>query len=544
MSGEATETTEAVGRPARRAPNSWLRVLIGLAVFGAAAGGCGWLVMRYLNARPVDLREHTSALAGVAEEILITLHIPKEKLVRGDAQAEEDAKALWVTNSFSVELPPGVPLPNVTDPFKREMMTHGVSVGESSPEPLKERLDFSLLDRAFLSVVFTEKPLIDLTATCNQIADEICVVLQTQGVPPEAVHRSPAERKEDDTGIWNFTKIEAPAPKNVHGEELEKMIREALTTPDVRVAPELGIQGSTSISVALGERACVELALANEESPRVENDADALGLPSLHGNGDDSNLSVPPIEELPLDSSGLDAMDLSRKLTGIKAPGNRVPKVAIIVDDGGYGGPVAAKILGLNPALTVAVLPYTPAAQETARKAAEGGFEVMLHVPMEPANMAGRLTTKMSRQEVAKKTDEELELVPQAVGVNNHIGSVFTADEGAITAFLENIKDRPLYFIDSRTTAKSKAYDVAKRFGIPTAMRDVFLDNEPDANYIIGQFNKLIDLAKERGTAIGICHFRSTTAPVLTQMLPQLDRNGIALVHVSELLKERAEQSQ
>jgi polysaccharide deacetylase 2 family uncharacterized protein YibQ len=310
------------------------------------------------------------------------------------------------------------------------------------------------------------------------------------------------------------------------------------------VTQELGIQGKTLIAVALGGRLCARLALLKEESPPPENDATALGLPSLHGNGDDRNLPLPPLEELPLDSSGLDAMDLGRRLTGIKYPGDSIPKVAIIVDDGGYGGPVTSKILGLTSALTIAVLPYTPAAQETARKAAELGFEVMLHVPMEPANMTGRLTTKMSRQEIIKKTNEELEQAPQAVGVNNHIGSTFTADEGAITAFLEGIKDRPLFFIDSRTTAKSKAYEIARRLGIPAAMRDVFLDNEPDPNYIIGQFNQLIEVAKERGSAIGVCHFRSATVPVLTQMLPQLERNGIALVHVSELLKKPAEKPQ
>ena len=540
MSSEQVQT----GSPARRAPNPWARVLIGLAVFTAAAVCCGWLVAQYLNARPVDLRAHTSALAGAAEQALIHLQIPAERITRAEAQPSEDPKALWVSNSLSVELPPGAALLSIVDPFKREMAAQGVSIAESSPEPLKKELDLSLLDHTFLSVLFTEKPLADLTATCNQIADEICVVLQTQGVPPEAVHRTPPERKQDDASIWNFTRIEAPAPETVRGEELEKMIRGALTAPDARVTQELGIQGTVLIVIALGEHRCVELALAREEPPPPPEEPAMPELPVLHGNGDGPELTVPPIEELPLDSSGLDAMELGRRLTGIKYPGDSVPRVAIIVDDGGYGGPVTARILGLNPALTVAILPYTPAARETAQKAAESGFEVMLHVPMEPADMPGRLTAKMSRAEIAKKTDEELAQIPQAVGVNNHIGSVFTADEGAITAFLENIKNRPLFFIDSRTTAKSKAYDTAKRLGIPAAMRDVFLDNEPDPNYIIGQFNQLMDVAKERGTAIGICHFRSTTAPVLTQMLPQLERNGIALVHVSELLQKRAEKAQ
>jgi hypothetical protein len=301
------------------------------------------------------------------------------------------------------------------------------------------------------------------------------------------------------------------------------------------------MQGTAILAVIHADKPCVELSLLREEAPPVDDEMSMMEWPSLRGNGEDNNLPMPPLEELPLDSNGLDVMDLGRKLTGIKYPGGATPRVAIIVDDGGYGGPITSKVLALDPRLTIAILPYTPAAQDTARKAAELGFEVMLHVPMEPANMTGRLSTKMSREEILEKTRGELAQIPEAVGVNNHIGSVFTADEAAITAFLEGIKDRRLFFIDSRTTAKSKAYETAKRLGIPTAMRDVFLDNESDPNYIIGQFNHLMDVAKERGSAIGICHFRATTLPVLTQMLPQLERNGIDLVHVSELLKKSTE---
>lgn len=544
MSDEQTQTPVGNVTPKPHAPNPWVRVLIGLLVFAVAGGCCLKLLTLYLASRPVDLRAHTAALTDVAEQILLNLQTPREKILRGGPQLQEDPKATWYACNFSVELAAGVPVQNVAEPFKREMAARSVSVAEAQPEPLKQQLTFSLLDHPFLSVYLFEKPLADLTAACNQIADEVGVVLQTQGIPAEAVRRSPSEKKQDDTSVWSFTRIEAPLPRATKPEELEKMIRNALTVPDVRLTPQLGLQGTTVLSVAHAGKPCVELSLLTEEAPPVDDEMSMMKLPSLHVNGEDNNLSMPPLEELPLDSNGLDAMDLGRKLTGIKYPGGAMPRVAIIVDDGGYSGPIASKVLALNPSLTIAILPYTPAGQDTARKAAELGFEVMLHVPMEPAKMTGQLSTKMSREEILEKTRDELAQIPEAVGVNNHIGSVFTADEAAITAFLEGIKDRRLFFIDSRTTAKSKAYETAKRLGIPTAMRDVFLDNESDPNYIIGQFNHLMAVAKERGSAIGVCHFRSATLPVLTQMLPQLERNGIALVHVSKLLKKPAEKPQ
>ena len=209
MSGEQIQTADGNVTLARRAPNPWVRVLIGLIVFAVAGGCCVKLAMQYLASRPVDLRAHTAALADVAEQLLLNLQIPRDKVVRGEAQPEEDPKASWYACSFSVELPRGVPLRNVAEPFKREMAARGVAVSETAIEPLKQELDFSLLDHPFLSVYLAEKPLADLTAACNQIADEICVILQTQGIASEAVRRTPSWKKQDATSVWSFTRIEA-----------------------------------------------------------------------------------------------------------------------------------------------------------------------------------------------------------------------------------------------------------------------------------------------------------------------------------------------
>ncbi|MCX5759310.1 MAG: divergent polysaccharide deacetylase family protein, partial [Candidatus Hydrogenedentes bacterium] len=135
---------------------------------------------------------------------------------------------------------------------------------------------------------------------------------------------------------------------------------------------------------------------------------------------------------------------------------------------------------------------------------------------------------------------DDLAQVPGAVGVNNHMGSVFTANTAAVNRFIKCLAGRGLYFIDSRTTARTTAFDIALKNAVPAGTRDVFLDNKNEPNYVIGQFNHLMDVAEERGKAIGICHFRATTAQVLVTMLPRLEKNGIRLVHASELVQKPA----
>jgi polysaccharide deacetylase 2 family uncharacterized protein YibQ len=213
------------------------------------------------------------------------------------------------------------------------------------------------------------------------------------------------------------------------------------------------------------------------------------------------------------------------------------PKAAIIIDDGGYGGEVTDAILALDPALTVSILPDAPHAADTAAKAKALGFEVLLHMPMEAGEGYGGVTSAMTPMEMQQTLDECLAKVPGASGINNHMGSQFTADATAITTFLETVKGKSLFFVDSRTTAKTVAFVKAVDLGIPSVSRNVFLDNESNPAYIRGQFEELADVARETGVAVGICHFRPATAAALAEALPALRSEGIKIVHVSEVVQ-------
>jgi hypothetical protein len=533
MSDELSRSSKGVKTPG---PNRWPRVVIGFLLSCSVAAVCAVLFARYVESRPVNLRDHTAALVDIVSQVLVRNRVPVDRIHRDEPQPRSDHAASWSACAFEVELPAGITGEGLIAPITEAMSAYSVTVVEASNTGLEHALDLSLADHPFLTIRLKEKARTDLTAASKQIAEDLRAILQTQGVPPEEIQGTPPEPREDDHAVWTFTRIEAPLPASCTVESIEPLIQGALTEENVRVATRIGTHGATTLAVTCADVLCAELILNREalDAAPGEDELAGLALPALHGlNGNEP--ALPDLEHLPLDSAGLDDLELGRKLTGIRFPMDTAPKVAIIVDDGGYDGNIASKLLALNSGLTLAILPNTPLAADTARRASELGFCVMLHMPMEIANMPGQITTRMTREQILERTNHALAQLPEAVGVNNHMGSVFTADAAAMTTFLECIKDKPLFFIDSRTTSRSKAYETAKKIGIPTACRDVFLDHRNDPNYIIAQFNHLMAVAKEQGRAIGICHFRPNTVQVLAQMLPQLERNGIKLVHASEL---------
>ena len=213
----------------------------------------------------------------------------------------------------------------------------------------------------------------------------------------------------------------------------------------------------------------------------------------------------------------------------------------VILDDGGYGGPDTEQALSLDPKVTLAILPNTPAARNTAERGVAKGFEVMLHMPMETAvkgirAVGGQLDTSMDREMIHRLTLDALAQVPGVKGVNYHTGGKFIQDYERTQWFMEVVRDQRLYFVDSRTTGRSAGHAAATALGLRNADRDVFLDNESATDYIRRQFDLLVEGAQKRGAAIGIGHFRRNTVAVLHELLPKLSARGIELVHVSELL--------
>jgi polysaccharide deacetylase 2 family uncharacterized protein YibQ len=219
----------------------------------------------------------------------------------------------------------------------------------------------------------------------------------------------------------------------------------------------------------------------------------------------------------------------------------QLPMVAIIFDDLGYDTKFAQKLSELNVAVTFSILPHSPSQDLIARLAKDKGLDIMLHLPMEPIEYPtvnpgpGTLLTSMTPDQLIKQLDEDLLAVPYIKGVNNHMGSKMTAESSQIYQIFSILKQRGLFFIDSRTTAQTLCKPSARLFQIPFAQRDVFLDHVADARFIRKQIKELIRIARRNGYAVGIGHPHSITYKVLIEMLPELQKD-VQLVPASEIV--------
>jgi len=216
-------------------------------------------------------------------------------------------------------------------------------------------------------------------------------------------------------------------------------------------------------------------------------------------------------------------------------------RLAIIIDDLGYDRSAADAVLALGFPLTVSVLPHLPLSGELAEEAQRRGDQVMLHLPMESEADGAKpedieLRVGMSAAQVDATLAGMLETVPYAAGVNNHQGSRATADPALMQALMPALRQRGLFFVDSRTDAKTVAYDMAERAGVPAASRKVFLDDTASRAAILKQLDLAARDARRDGFTIAIGHPRPATIAALAEGVPSLEARGIHLVFASELV--------
>lgn len=223
-----------------------------------------------------------------------------------------------------------------------------------------------------------------------------------------------------------------------------------------------------------------------------------------------------------------------------------LPRIAIVIDDLGNSR-FQQEFAKLPGALTLAMLPHTPYAERIARNAQETGKEVIIHMPMQPGSNAdagiGMLTTDEDKAQFIMLMEQAFVQLPQAVGMNNHMGSQLTALIEPMQWVMEQLALRNFYFLDSRTTAATQAENVAREFGIPVARRHVFLDNDPQADEIELRWRDLIRHAHKHGEAIAIAHPHRSTLEFLKHVLPDLaNQYGVELVVASALAEPRTAQ--
>ena len=214
---------------------------------------------------------------------------------------------------------------------------------------------------------------------------------------------------------------------------------------------------------------------------------------------------------------------------GINNPGGDVlPRIAIIIDDLGYDSDIALSFIQLDLLLSFSVLPSAPFTGLIACEANKEGCEILLHLPMEPKKYPsvnpgpGALLLSMDEEEIRRILDQDLKEIPGARGVNNHMGSSFTEDHDKMLVVLRELKKRNLYFIDSRTSNNTVGFSV-------------FLDNDLGPRAIRMQMERLLNMAKHTGAAIGIGHPYQETLRILKEYCSIL-KTEYRLVPVSELV--------
>jgi len=225
-----------------------------------------------------------------------------------------------------------------------------------------------------------------------------------------------------------------------------------------------------------------------------------------------------------------------------QARGEGRPRVAIVIDDFGQSrSETVQSFLSLDFPVTISVLPSLPRSRYVLERAIEAGKETMLHLPMEadgadpPSNS---VTTRMSDDEIQELLEAYLDESGGITGVNNHQGSRATRDRRVMLIVISVLKRRDLFFLDSLTSAESIAYNTARSLEVPTAKNNLFLDdNTEDPVVIEDRLLRLVEIAKNRGSAIGIGHPKPWTLEAITKSEKRLRALGVDFVFVSELVE-------
>lgn len=253
-----------------------------------------------------------------------------------------------------------------------------------------------------------------------------------------------------------------------------------------------------------------------------------------------AHLYVYPVKETQAAETAKQPADAPPKAPKVTPRAGGTAKLAILIDDAGTDLESQAVYASIGRPFSLAVMPNMAHTGAAVAQAAEQGFEIMLHLPMEPVSgsgmEAGTLLTTMSVTDIADRTKAALAQVPGAVGVNNHQGSKFTATRGAMLPVLQILRDRGLFYVDSATASDSIGSSLAGEMGIATRRNELFIDNDSSVAAICERLRQAAAMAQRDGSALVIGHCRPNTAEAVRQMVPELEAQGIELVYVSQLV--------
>ena len=223
-----------------------------------------------------------------------------------------------------------------------------------------------------------------------------------------------------------------------------------------------------------------------------------------------------------------------------------VPKgqaqIAIVIDDVGLDVSGSRRAVALPAFVTLSYMPYAKHLPEQTKEARDVGHELLLHMPMEPMGAAdpgpGALLVGLSQDELRHRLDTALASFTGFDGMNNHMGSKFTADTAGMELVVDELQQRHLFFLDSRTSAQSVGLSIARQHGLPTIARDVFLDDDVSPKAVRAQLEATERVARRKGSAVAIGHPHAVTLQALEEWLPDAARRGFVFVPIKDLVNQ------
>lgn len=249
-----------------------------------------------------------------------------------------------------------------------------------------------------------------------------------------------------------------------------------------------------------------------------------------------------PKDVLPEEKPKVEVLNLEQKSADIKPifTEQKGPKIAIVIDDVGVDLNRSARAIKLPKEITLSFLAYGKNIKEQTQKARDKGHELLVHIPMEA--ISGKdagpktLLVKSSNKDLKEHLHWHLSQFDGFIGINNHMGSKFTAAKEPLQKIMTDIKTRKLFFLDSKTAFKSLVPELAKECKVPCIERDVFIDHDPTSKAIETQLKLIEEIALKNGTAIAIGHPKDETLKALEKWIPTLSKKGYNLVPLSALV--------
>lgn len=258
----------------------------------------------------------------------------------------------------------------------------------------------------------------------------------------------------------------------------------------------------------------------------VARDGETITIASNHDS------VVVRVRPLPVQNSGL----------GLVEAAGGGGQIVLILDDVGFERQPLERAAAIDPDIAFAVIPSASRALASADWLSARGFELLCHLPMEPRGWPAvrvdepAILVGMDDATIRSTTADLVARVPGIAGVNNHMGSRASSDQRVMRGVMEVVRDRGLYFIDSRTASSSVGEKTARELGVRSASRQVFLDDDPSPAAIRRQLAELVKLARRDGVAVGIGHVVPGTVAVLEDEIPRLREAGIRLVRPSRVV--------